>query len=616
MKIKIANLTACLLSVTILGQSLPAYANTLKNEKILSSKQSQDFSKFDVTKAFDKDLYYARSILNSEGQKAWDVALDTLLKYDNTNKKYPKKDSEGNYLVEINYKELGIKIDKTQAQYVQKYLVRQEPRMFHLKDWGADVVTSKDGFVEKQIFHIGNGAGEGDKYQQLLKKIDIEANKILSVVKDDMTIYQKIQAVQKEFEKSLSYNMSAPSPSDLRGAFLDKQAICGGYSKGFEYLLLKMGIENIWVNGYAGGPHAWNHVYIDGKWYLMDTTWGGENWYLRGEVENHGVYDTYHIIPPLAKEGIPYNWGQYPGVWLETNKKVVLPINSNFNPLDYIKDFGDVYGTDLKNNIVIKENTVDTKKEGKYKVVYELKNKDNQVAKSVMEVEVLSGKAVPLTSLENKSGNFEQKPVSLYFNGKENPYEDGLFKSEEGYMTFDISKTNPKYFEANVGINKNVRDNTAYGHYGKVQFEVYADDKLLYTSKILGWKDNFEHIFVEIPEGTKTIKLVNVPKGSGNNHGAWGDAKLYTQATELEKAKQNLKDIIDFSDKITDISYVLDDNHKNEKYENFLHYRAVVKEQAKTANDVDTINQLIDILEYNLMCIGQNYVAGGTPISK
>lgn len=143
---------------------------------------------FKVNEAFDSALYYARSILSEDGQKAWDVALDTLLKYDNSDNKYPLKD--GNRVVTINYKELGISIDKQQAEYVQKYLVRQEPRMFHLKDWGATVSLDKNGIVETQTFYIGNGMAEGDSYQQTLLKIDQEANKILANIKDDMTIYQ------------------------------------------------------------------------------------------------------------------------------------------------------------------------------------------------------------------------------------------------------------------------------------------------------------------------------------------------------------------------------------------------------------------------------------------
>lgn len=344
---------------------------------------------FDVNQAFDASLYYARSILNEEGKKAWDVALDTLLNYDNSDNKYPVKDAEGNRAVTINYKDLGISINKEQAQYIQKYLVRQEPRMFHLKDWGATCTVGKDNLVETQTFYIGNGAAEGNTYQQTLLRIEEEASKILSTIKEDMTVYQAIQAVQKAFESSVTYK-NVGSPGDLRGVFLNKEAICGGYSKGFEYLLLRMGIENIWVNGYAGGPHAWNYVNIDDKWYLMDTTWGGKNWYLRGDVENHQVYDTYHIMPTLEKEGIPYKWGQYPGVWINTLDSIVISVGDTFNPLDYVQEVGDIYGTDLSDEVEIIQNDVNTAQPGEYTVIYEVKNKDGNKASSELLIKVVN----------------------------------------------------------------------------------------------------------------------------------------------------------------------------------------------------------------------------------
>lgn len=572
----------------------------------------EKIGKFDVNKAFDPSLYYARSILSKEGQKAWDVALDTLLNYDNSDNKYPLKD--GNSAVTINFKELGISIDKEQAGYIQKYLVRQEPRMFHLKDWGATYTLDQEGRVETQTFYIGNGVAEGNSYQQILLKIEDEASKILSNIKEDMTIYQAIQAVQKEYEASITYSNTG-SPGDIRGALLDKKAICGGYSKGFEYLLLRMGIENVWVNGYAGGAHAWNYVNINDKWYLMDTTWGGKNWYLRGEVANHQVYDTYHIMPTLEKEGVPYIWGQYPGLWMNTLENTIITVGDTFDPLEYIQDVGDIYGSDLNGEVEILENNVNTTKAGDYTVIYQVENKDGNKVQAELLVKVVNGKKVPAQELDKLSGNLISQPVSLYFNGKEVPYNDGLFVGEAGSIIYDIENKNIKYFEANVGINKNVRDNTAYGHYGKVQFEVYADDVLIYQSDILGWKDNYEHICIDIPENTKTIKLVNVPKGNGNNHGAWGAPILFAEYSQADIARTELEQVIEFADQITDVSYVLSSNHKESRFENLVYYRNYAKDIMNTDNlSVEEYKQASQMLIYCIEEVGQSYVVGGSPI--
>lgn len=35
----------------------------------------------------------------------------------------------------------------------------------------------------------------------------------------------------------------------------------------------RAGIPCELISGWAGGPHAWNIVQIDGEWYHVDTTW-------------------------------------------------------------------------------------------------------------------------------------------------------------------------------------------------------------------------------------------------------------------------------------------------------------------------------------------------------
>ena len=62
-----------------------------------------------------------------------------------------------------------------------------------------------------------------------------------------------------------------------------RKAKCQGYSDAFEFLCRQAGIKSLALHGYAskGLPsnHAWNVVRINGKWYLLDVTWG-ENYFL------------------------------------------------------------------------------------------------------------------------------------------------------------------------------------------------------------------------------------------------------------------------------------------------------------------------------------------------
>lgn len=68
-------------------------------------------------------------------------------------------------------------------------------------------------------------------------------------------------------------------PDELRnlyGALVQKKSVCAGYAIAYQYLLQKLGIEAITVTGdcIEGGPHAWNIINMEGKYYHVDVTWG------------------------------------------------------------------------------------------------------------------------------------------------------------------------------------------------------------------------------------------------------------------------------------------------------------------------------------------------------
>lgn len=224
-----------------------------------------------LTKPFSSDMYYGRTLLSEDGKKAWDISLQALLEFDNTDNKYNDRDSEGNVIVPIDYEKYNIKPTVKDANDIQRYLVRNESRMFHLKDWGADIVQS-GGIVTKQKFHIGNGCSQNDSYHDALMKTEVKTSEILNNIELKMTLYQQIQSVQKAYEASVTYSNSG-SPGDIRGALTAGKAICGGYSKGFMYLMHRIGVTTIWIEGQAGGYHAWNYLLVEGNWFLMDTTW-------------------------------------------------------------------------------------------------------------------------------------------------------------------------------------------------------------------------------------------------------------------------------------------------------------------------------------------------------
>jgi hypothetical protein len=73
---------------------------------------------------------------------------------------------------------------------------------------------------------------------------------------------------------------------------------CGGYTAIFKSLLDTMEIPNVYCHGSAGEignipsvpTHAWNMVYVDNRWIIVDATWGSRNSY------DNGIYSPQQPI--------------------------------------------------------------------------------------------------------------------------------------------------------------------------------------------------------------------------------------------------------------------------------------------------------------------------------
>ena len=90
-------------------------------------------------------------------------------------------------------------------------------------------------------------------------------------------------------------------------------AVCAGYSSLTRALLQAQGIPALYVAGDANGAkgwegHAWNEAYIDGRWILIDTTWGPEyfDMSLSDFVKKHSI--DYRVT--VEKKDIPSAWAK------------------------------------------------------------------------------------------------------------------------------------------------------------------------------------------------------------------------------------------------------------------------------------------------------------------
>ncbi len=108
------------------------------------------------------------------------------------------------------------------------------------------------------------------------------------IITEDMNDFEKVIAITEYLTDAVSYDYDAfrliNRPEDdvttnmcyyLEGVFERGRAVCDGKSKAFVVFCAIEGIPCVRDFGSdpAGGAgHAWNYVYIEGDWYMVDTT--------------------------------------------------------------------------------------------------------------------------------------------------------------------------------------------------------------------------------------------------------------------------------------------------------------------------------------------------------
>ena len=112
------------------------------------------------------------------------------------------------------------------------------------------------------------------------EKVDEEVSNLLkSLDLSNKTDYQKVKAIYDYICSNVTYdhdNLNDESYSlkyTAYAALINKTAVCQGYASLFYRLALDAGVDTRVISGEAGGPHAWNIVKLNGKYYNLDSTW-------------------------------------------------------------------------------------------------------------------------------------------------------------------------------------------------------------------------------------------------------------------------------------------------------------------------------------------------------
>lgn len=164
------------------------------------------------------------------------------------------------------------KIEKKDILEAFVEVIYNNPELYFVKRTFQFSCSSSTGYVNNILVTYQN-------YD--LNAVETEINKIVDLVDDNMTDLEKILTVHDYLCMTIEYpksdflqNRVSDDAHTIKGAVVDKIAVCDGYSTAFQYVMKKLGIEcNLIIGTGNGGKHAWNQVKLNNKWYLVDVSW-------------------------------------------------------------------------------------------------------------------------------------------------------------------------------------------------------------------------------------------------------------------------------------------------------------------------------------------------------
>lgn len=169
------------------------------------------------------------------------------------------------------------------------------------------------GFKLRLIFAVPNPVsvefGEM-KIQRIIDNIKEDTN--------DMNDLEKIRYVYDWIGENNTYDLTFTYTSknqSIYNVFMKKNAVCAGFAKASQVIFQNIGIESYTITGNSTGPHMWNVVKLDDKYYFFDSTVSASarnkktSWYYDGLKQDY--MSTYTVDFPEWYPNISATEGLY-----------------------------------------------------------------------------------------------------------------------------------------------------------------------------------------------------------------------------------------------------------------------------------------------------------------
>ncbi len=127
-------------------------------------------------------------------------------------------------------------------------------------------------------------AEEKEQRAQLIEQTVQEA---VTWIPENASAYEIAKALYSYVVRTVEYDLNSTDNQNIYSSMVNRSSVCTGYAKELQYLLQRVGIQALLVEGEVTdqGLHAWLIASIDGEYYHIDPTFGDPS-YLETSDDN------------------------------------------------------------------------------------------------------------------------------------------------------------------------------------------------------------------------------------------------------------------------------------------------------------------------------------------
>lgn len=210
------------------------------------------------------------------------------------------KDGVENSETQISFKDSDHAISVSDFEMLLSVYLSDNPQHFWFGSSYSNATTGNNMRFIRPHYNF-----TGDALTAARSAYDAAVAEALSGITADMSDYEKELYLHDYLVKHVSYTDTGYNSHTAYGALVEGKAVCEGYARAFQHLLMLVGIPSFVVSGRSfTEDHAWNLVKIDGAYYYVDVTWddkGDESSYAYFNVTTQQLSED-HTFDPVPYE--------------------------------------------------------------------------------------------------------------------------------------------------------------------------------------------------------------------------------------------------------------------------------------------------------------------------